>query len=416
MQIARLALIQKFPFYAPALWSLRLVERERVPTAAVDRGGRLYYNPQFVARLLPKQVTGLLWHELEHLLRHHLERGDTLELLDVHEQRLWNIACDCAINDDAKAARLALPPGGLYPQRFGLEPGGLDEHYYWILKQRLEPKYPQNHEDPPTQGQTEPSGQEAGGCTATGPRTPGMTHTHAPAEERQAWELPQDHSEYPALSPTDLNILRREVARAALEYHLGRGDLPLGVLRWAQAVGNPTVPWQHLLRHFVHRGVRLGAGRVRPSYERPHRRQGVYRDVILPGTYDLKPHVAVVLDTSGSVGEAMLGQALAEVDGILRWAKVEVTVLCVDAAVYTAQRVHRARQLRLQGGGGTDMRLGIEAALQLRPCPVAVVVLTDGLTPWPETPPGIPVIAGILGELPPDTPEYVWTIHIPEEF
>jgi len=134
MQIARLALIQKFPFYAPALWSLRLVEREQVPTAAVDRGGRLYYNPQFVARLLPKQVTGLLWHELEHLLRHHLERGDTLELPDVHEQRLWNIACDCAINDDAKAARLALPPGGLYPQTFGLEPGGLDEHYYWITQ------------------------------------------------------------------------------------------------------------------------------------------------------------------------------------------------------------------------------------------------------------------------------------------
>jgi len=41
--------------------------------------------------------------------------------------------------------------------------------------------------------------------------------------------------------------------------------------------------------------------------------------------------------------------------------------------------------LRLQGGGGTDMGVGIAAAGQLRPTPKIIVVLTDGFTPWPDT-------------------------------
>ncbi len=393
MKIARLALTQKFPYYAPALWSLHLVESKLVPTAAVDRGGRLYYNPKFLAGLKPRQITGLLWHELEHLLRQHLERGDPLELLDTREQRLWNIVADCAINDDAKSAGLALPPGGLYPQDFGLEPGGYEEQYFWKLKGGFKNKSSQRTND-------------------VEPRVKGMTHTHASARERQTWELPEDHPEYAALRPGDLDKLRREVAWAALEHHRRRGDLPLGVLRWAQQVGDPTVPWHRLLGHYVRQGVRLGTGHTRASYERPHRRQGIYKDVVLPGSYGLKPHVAVVLDTSGSVDEAMLGQTLAEVNSILQRAKAEVTVLCVDAAVYAAQRIRRAQQLRLRGGGGTDMRLGIQAALQLRPRPDAVVVLTDGYTPWPDKPPALPVIAGIFGKDAPTVPEYVRCVRI----
>ncbi len=397
MKIARLALTQKFPFYAPALWSLHLIESKLVPTAAVDRGGRLYYNPQFLAGLTPRQITGLLWHELEHLLRQHLERGDKLELLDTRDQRLWNIADDCAINDDAKSAGLELPPSGLYPQHFGLEPGGLEEQYFWELKGGFEKKCPQSPIN-------------------VDPRVKGMTHTHASAGERQVWELPQEHPMHPTLRPGELDKLRQKVAQAALEHHQRRGDLPLGVLRWAQQVGDPTVPWQRLLGHYLRRGVRLGTGHTRASYERPHRRQGVYRDVVLPGSYDLRPHVAVVLDTSGSVNEAMLGQALTEVDGILRRAKAEVTVLCVDAAVYAAQRIRRAQQLRLWGGGGTDLRLGIEAALQLRPRPDAVVVLTDGHTPWPDTSPALPVIAGIFGKDAPTVPEYVRCVRVEGEY
>jgi Mg-chelatase subunit ChlD len=49
------------------------------------------------------------------------------------------------------------------------------------------------------------------------------------------------------------------------------------------------------------------------------------------------------------------------------------------------------------GGGGTDMGAGITAAARLRPRPSVVVVLTDGMTPWPAEPPkGMQVVVGMI--------------------
>ena len=72
-------------------------------------------------------------------------------------------------------------------------------------------------------------------------------------------------------------------------------------------------------------------------------------------------------------------------------------VLACDAAVHSVKRVMRTGQLRLAGGGGTDMGAGIQTALELRPRPDVVVVITDGFTPWPEqAPKGARVVVGLL--------------------
>jgi predicted metal-dependent peptidase len=75
-----------------------------------------------------------------------------------------------------------------------------------------------------------------------------------------------------------------------------------------------------------------------------------------------------------------------------------VRVMAVDAAVQTVQSVTNARQLNLVGGGGTDMGAGLVAAARLRPRPSVVVVLTDGMTPWPaQAPKGMQVVVGMIG-------------------
>ena len=43
----------------------------------------------------------------------------------------------------------------------------------------------------------------------------------------------------------------------------------------------------------------------------------------------------------------------------------------------------------LKGGGGTDMGVGIMQAMESKPD--VIIVITDGLTPWPANP-GVPVI------------------------
>jgi predicted metal-dependent peptidase len=65
-------------------------------------------------------------------------------------------------------------------------------------------------------------------------------------------------------------------------------------------------------------------------------------------------------------------------------------VIACDSVAYPAVRVRTGadvRKLKLPGGGGTDMRNGIQAALETKPRPDVIVVVTDGYTPWPENKP-----------------------------
>ena len=110
------------------------------------------------------------------------------------------------------------------------------------------------------------------------------------------------------------------------------------------------------------------------------------------------PAVAVVIDTSGSVSDRELTQAWSEVLGMLRGIGVRREQIRVWATDTMAHRVtwKPDEMVELIGGGGTDMGAGIRAALNDRPTPDVVVVLTDGDTPWPDQRPPRPVIVGIF--------------------
>jgi hypothetical protein len=70
-------------------------------------------------------------------------------------------------------------------------------------------------------------------------------------------------------------------------------------------------------------------------------------------------------------------------------------------------------QVVLAGGGGTDMRVGIEAALRGPETPHVVVVLTDGGTPWPDAPLSTTrVIAALIGTNPPLPPAWIETVRV----
>jgi predicted metal-dependent peptidase len=79
--------------------------------------------------------------------------------------------------------------------------------------------------------------------------------------------------------------------------------------------------------------------------------------------------------------------------------RTPITVIPCDAVAYEPIRVFTHSDflnLKLRGGGGTNMVAGLEAALALKPSPDAVVVLTDGWTPYPQRRCAKPVVFGIL--------------------
>lgn len=230
----------------------------------------------------------------------------------------------------------------------------------------------------------------------------------------EPWEEgpPEDGN---GVSHAESEMIRRDVARQIMEHSQSRGNVPGHWTRWADEKLRPKIDWRKELAAAVRHAVADVAGASDYSYRRPSRRQGQVGNgkVVLPSLRRPVPSVAVVVDTSGSIGDAMLSQALAEISGILKslGQREGVHVLACDAEVQACRRVFRPEQVQLAGGGGTDMSAGLEAAAKLKPTPQVAVVITDGYTPWPDTAPrGMKVIVALTGEG--KTPEWAKTIKI----
>jgi predicted metal-dependent peptidase len=212
--------------------------------------------------------------------------------------------------------------------------------------------------------------------------------------QARPWELHADDPSTNALSDFDRQALQEEVARRIVEHQKERGTAPAGWLRWAEAILKPKVNWREQLKRILRGVISEGLGhRLDYSYRRPHRRSAVYHPIYLPALQgEYKPRVACVVDTSGSISDRELMQSLAEVRAVLEALRIPVTIIPCDAVPYEAIRVfHGSDWLKvrqgLRGGGGTDMVAGLNAALALKPKPEAVIVLTDGHTPFPSTRP-----------------------------
>ena len=401
IQVARYRLIQRRPYLATALLAMIPAASEKVPTMAVDRWWRLYFNPATIDTWQVEEVEGVLYHEVAHLLREHPRRMGVLP-----NEKAAGYAADMEINDDLLSEGVILPEEPVTPESYGFPNGLLAEEYYRLLT---------NRDDFQGGGRSHRKAEKTspGGDTPLPPGCGGPCGSAATGRPAP-WELPPDDN---VVDQGKQRIILRITAEKILqESTLGRGNIPGHWQRWAQQLLSPKVDWRQQLSTEVGRALTHSPGRDNYSYSRPSRRQGQVGNgrVILPAMITLRPTVAVVIDTSASVSEKMLAQGVAEIGGILRTFGCEVSVLSVDAAVHTCQRVFSPRQVQLLGGGGTDMGLGIRAAAQLRPRPDVIVVITDGDTPWPSSPPEgrVPVVALILGDKTPPPPGWIREIRI----
>jgi predicted metal-dependent peptidase len=357
-----------FPYLATALFASPVVAAPGLGSIAVDRGWRLYIDPDVARRWSAEEIGSVLVHHAGHLLRDHAARAEQLAIDDGGESA-WAAAADAEINDDLVDTDARFPMDPIVPSALGCEAGGFAEEYFLAIRDR---------EDV---------------C-------PADCGSGAHGRQRE-WELHADG--VPEISPAGAQLLRCQVA-SEIRGQCAAGELPGSVPRgwrlWADAMLEPRVDWRRTLAAAIRASFASVAGLVDYSYARPSRRASVMGSVVMPVMRKPLPIVAVVIDTSRSMSD-LICDALAEVDAILSGIGVGrnyLRVLSVDAEVHRIQRITSVRQVELYGGGGTSMVAGIEAALALRPRPSVVVVLTDGYTPWPETEPrGARVVIGMVG-------------------
>jgi len=384
---ARLWAADRHPYLAAALFAAPVLPAPELGRVVIDRWWRVHADPALVARASVADLGGELLHLTSHVLRDHAARADALHFGQPAELHHWVDAADAEIADDfdADLPRMADPIG---PGDLDQPTGRLAEEYY-------------------RHGSVREGGGNDCGSGAHG--------------EPPEWEPPPpDDDANSGVGGDDQKLIRREVAARIAE--ADAAAVSEGLRRWARDQLEPTVDWRAELAAVLRRALSVTSGAVDYSYRRPSRRAGAVRDVVLPSLARPTTEVAVVADTSASVTDGELGQAVAEVDGLLRATGTRhVRFLSCDDAVRSVQRVASGRDVVAIGGGGTDLAVGIAAAMDHRPPPQVLVVLTDGHTPWPDRAPRARTVVGLLGGGsagagtvgPPSPPSWATVVPIP---
>jgi len=410
LRLARAYCADKLVWFAPALYKTNIVLTTEVPLAAIDTHFNIYWNPKTVTEIEKNSLDlkdamaqlGFVWiHEIAHLLRDHRERAKDIQA----DAKIWNIATDLEINDGTwKGLKMPDVMPGLVPVHFKLPAAKLAEWYYqYLLKDEKCRKECQaccngsnkgagngklKSKNPDTLSQEEGDPNSSEWDEGSG--------VHG---ESRPWETGENRQELHAI---DKEITKREVAQRMKDQAKNRGTIPGSWKSWIEEVLESKTDWKQLLKHRMSRAIATGRGlRVDYSFRRPSRRQTVYQPIITPSfAGERSGQIAVVVDTSGSMGGPALGQAVAEVCKVLDDFKLPVTVIPCDAKAYEPIVVRRPSDRlkiqKLKGGGGTNMIVGIEAALALQPKPDGILVLTDGHTPYPPAPYKVPIIFGIF--------------------
>lgn len=406
---ARLWAASRAPYLTSALFALTPLVHDPGPAGGLrglpaDAHWNVHLDPATVLGTPVPELGWWLIHQVGHLLRGHHSRAPAGEAANGGTERpAWARAADAEINDDLGGLGPE-PVGAVTPDTLGLPAGLLAERYLELLDLVDVP----DHLLP------------CGRAPFTGPG---------------------------AMTALETELLARAVA-AGIE---ARGNVPGGWRRWAEHTLRPEVDWRARLAALVRRAWAQAAGRVDHSYRRPSRRAAAVPEIVLPALVRPVPRIAVVVDTSGSVSRADLGQALAELGGVLRAAgHRRLDMICCDTRAYPVQRVTAASQVELIGAGGTDLRPGIAAAVGRGPSarhagtpgegpsahagaagpptgegPPArssasgppetpadlVIVLTDGHTPWPDRRPPCPVVVCLFGGRA-SVPSWAGVVHV----
>lgn len=335
-----------------------------------DRFLRLYYDPEAIAEWELDWAASHVLIQVEHYYRRHSQRQNG------RNQVCWDVATFIAITDSLAEEGLKFPPGTLFPQTFGF-PDGLTAEEYCLRLFKLCMKRKGNLE----QQLAEQAGQEL------------PTFGSAGSENTASWDIPED-----ADIPTLDYLLALMQLKAMEPEQTIPGTQAGNQVRTVIEQRRESVDWLSELRSFHGSILSMRPGTADYTFAMPDPEIGLHPGLIMPGMGDLTAVTKMVIDSSGSMGESRLAQAVAEISSILRSCDGMFYVLSCDTAVSSIQQVFHPNEIQIVGGGGTDMGVGINAAATHYPRPDVIVVVTDGDTSWPKKgPQGIPVIIVLVG-------------------
>ena len=325
---AGVELLRKEPFYAHVLSGLSRIVSEDIPTMAVsfkDNGFRLWINPKFtVKELSEKERIAVLKHEILHIVFKHLFRSRG------NDRELENIAADLVVNQYVNP--WPLPEGALLLNSFpdlNLLPEQTFEWYYEKLrelrKSNASDKYPKSKDalDSFENGEPNRGNHELWGI------------------EKQNGQITNEK----VVEATIQKLINQAINKTGTK---NIGNLPLAIQRELSYINEkPKVSWKRILRIFSNScgKTKLESTRRKESTRYPGN----------PGTKIKRlQHIAVAIDTSGSIDENTLQLFWNEIIGIQK-AGAKITIIECDCEIQKVWELNRKSTLpELKGGGGTS--------------------------------------------------------------
>ena len=331
-------------------------------------------NPLLLCKFTLKEIIYIVCHEIDHIVFNH-----PTEMVKANPEKnddvfyLFNLAADASVNDrinheiDKEKKTFMSSPEGLITssviaKMFNLKQVLPMENYayYFSLikdnKKKGEMPNSSNGQSSMMQKQNEKDGTEKTEPTESSDQG---NESEEYVTANNVGEI-TDHDWGSTEDAEDVGMAVRELVNASVSMMNDekRGLMPGHFLSQVEAVNKPAeLSWQAILKKYI--GT-ISASK-RKTRMRLNRRQPERFD--LSGRVDDKVlKIAVAIDTSGSVNDAMISKIFNEIFAILAKRKHEITVIECDAVV---QRVYKARsrsdiKLKVAGRGGTRFTPVIE--------------------------------------------------------
>lgn len=392
-----------FPFWGVLSERVKysLTKNGPIQTAGMTKDGHCIFNVDFVEKLrnenhYHKKLLFLVAHEISHFIFEHSPRMEDRNPL------LWNCAADYAINlllnlqfeDNQYIIKDAL-----LDEKY--KEMGAEQIYDLLLKDIDEQIKKLKIVDVREDGEGESDGGDG----------EGENGEIVEIRSRRV-PLPSSEGKTQKQISEELTTHIKTAFSEAYTVAKNQGKLPSDFERAIVKILKPKVDWLRALRNKIRHGIsRLEKRDI--TWTVPNRRF-LNKSFIFPSNIGPdSPKICYAVDTSGSMSENDLSQAMGELDEIRKKFNAKVYVLDCDANVHNSKwlSVHDPLPI-LNGGGGTDFRPVFEHIYDKKLKPDYIVFFTDGYGDFGEDK-GLPVLWVMTSDVKPPFGEVV---HINVDF
>lgn len=374
-----------------------------VPTAGMTGDGHCLFNIDFVEELKKKyqdkyhkKLLFLTVHEISHYVFEHMGRRED------RDPMLFNVAADFAVN-------LLLHYQFDRDNDYFIEGGMLDEKYKDMCAEQIYQLLLNEDKD---------VGDKSKGKVIVDIICDGDGDSEGESGEGESMTIRDRRVPLPSKEGKSKEVAESEMAdhirRAFTEAYAvakSQGKLPADFERAIAKILKPKVDWLRALRNKMRYGVsRLEKRDI--TWSIPNKRF-LGREYILPSNIGPEsPKVCYAVDTSGSMSQKDLEQAMGELEDIRKRFNAKVYVLDCDADVHSSKWLSPHEPLPvLNGGGGTDFRPVFEHIQENRLKPDYVIFFTDGYGSFGDDP-GLPVLWVMTSDVEPPFGEVV-RVNVP---